>query len=289
MLQQTQVATALPYYERWMHRFPNVQSLAKATEDEILGHWQGLGYYSRARLIGRGAKIVSESGWPDSHDAWLKLPGVGAYTSAALSSILLKTPVGVVDGNVERVFARFNACDLVGPGLKKACQKWANSIVDHADPGDWNQAMMELGATVCRQRNPECEKCPIRKGCQGCESGNPAQFPAPVPKRATVELTILVLVLVKDSSFGFVRVPEGKWWRGMWQFPDRPGENARIRPLPTVQHRVTHHKLSFDSCLEITKNKALAERWVPFEELEKIALPSPQRKIAKHALTALGR
>ncbi len=285
MLQQTQVATALPYYERWMRRFPNVESLAQASDDEILEQWQGLGYYSRGRLLGRGARIVDETGWPDSHDAWLKLPGVGPYTSAALASILLNTPVGVVDGNVERVFARFNSSGLVGAAFRLACQKWANTIVDPISPGDWNQAMMELGATICRPRNPDCEDCPVRQGCRAHKFGTQAQFPVPAPKRETVELRVQVLVLVNDSSFGFVRVPEGKWWRGMWQFPTGIGS----RSLPPVHHRVTNHKLRFDSSLEITEDAGRAERWVPFDELEKIALPAPQRKIAEHALTALGQ
>src|SRR5947209_8301264 len=163
MLQQTRVAAVLGYYARFMERFPAVEDLARASEAEVLAAWSGLGYYRRARMMHRAAKVVvkDEGNLPDSAAGLRELPGIGAYTAAAIASIAFGEAVGVVDGNVERVFARVTGRVL----SRRECQKLADEWVARDRPGDWNQAVMELGATVCTPRVPRCMECPLVERC----------------------------------------------------------------------------------------------------------------------------
>ena len=187
MCQQTRVATVIPYFERWMHAFPTVQSLAAASEDAVFRLWQGLGYYSRANNLRRAAKVVTEvhgGQFPRSKAELQKLPGIGPYTAAAIASIVFGEHVGVVDGNVLRVLARYYGIDDDIRLAKNTRQFWAlaDAVVADVTPGDANQALMELGSLVCTPRNPSCASCPASPGCHAFRTDSQHDFPVKSPK-----------------------------------------------------------------------------------------------------------
>lgn len=225
MCQQTRVATVVPYYERWMRTFPTVESLAEASEDDVFRLWQGLGYYSRARNLRRAAIQVVGSepaAFPQTAEALQALPGIGQYTAAAVASIAFGESVGVVDGNVLRVFARFHAIhdDIRLP--KNTRQFWAlsNSAILPERPGDSNQALMELGALICTPKSPRCEECPVRSRCGAhlgeCVSSLPFKSKNPKPRD---EHRFAYRIVRDDGSLLVARNPAGSLLGGMWQFP----------------------------------------------------------------------
>ncbi len=293
MLQQTQVATALPYYERFLARFPSLESLASADEAEVLSLWQGLGYYRRCRNLLAGARFVLEHGMPSSFENWLKVPGVGQYTAAALASICTGQAVGVVDGNVERVFARFAICSGVGTALHRAAWQWAQEHVDPKHPGDWNQAVMELGARVCRPRTPLCASCPISAACQAYVDGNPERFPVRPPKRDSVELVRELWIPICSGRVGVRQIPAGEWSEGMWEFPwvnsdaDASADLAKlvgvgqVTAFGEVRHTITHHRLRIRVSLCQVKRRTRGLKWVEVSELASLPMPSSMRKAWK--------
>jgi len=222
MLQQTTVSAALPYYERFLARWPTPGDLAAARLDELLAEWAGLGYYSRARNLHAAAGLVAESGGLPQTSADLReLPGVGRYTAAAVASIAYGEPVAAIDGNVERVISRLLA--LSGPparaGTRRAIAQAAQELLDPDRPGDFNQALMELGATLCRPRSPRCAGCPVAKHCQARASGQPERYPRAKARPATIEVLraaavvrrgAAVLLRRRDRSpnAGFLELPE---------------------------------------------------------------------------------
>ncbi|MCL6545947.1 MAG: A/G-specific adenine glycosylase [Bryobacteraceae bacterium] len=211
MLQQTRVAAVIPYYERFLERFPDVRALASAEESEVLALWSGLGYYSRARNLLRAARMIHESErFPRSYEELRALPGVGVYTAAAIASIAFGEPRAVVDGNVRRVLSRLS-CGAEDPaGL-------AQRLLDRQRPGDFNQALMELGAEVCQPRSPRCDVCPVERYCQARKQGRQSEFPErrPRPPRQRLRLT---LALVSRRG-GILFVQEN----GFWNLPQLGG------------------------------------------------------------------
>ena len=184
MCQQTQIKTVIPYYERWMSTLPTFKDLANANVDDVMRLWSGLGYYSRGRKLLEAAKYVEQNGIPNTVDGWLKVPGVGEYTAGAVSSIAFRIPTGAVDGNVCRVFSRvfLISTDLTKKEGKGLIWKLANELVDLDKPGEFNQAVMEIGATICTPQNPNCESCPLAGECAAfaegkiIESGKPLHY-----------------------------------------------------------------------------------------------------------------
>jgi A/G-specific adenine glycosylase len=288
MLQQTQVATVIPYYKRWMERFPTALALAEANDQDVLALWQGLGYYRRCRTLLEGARVVAMQGFPVNSEGWQKIKGVGRYTAAAIASIALNEAVPLVDGNVERVFARLTACDSARPELTNKAWAWAEKVLCHTRPGDWNQALMELGATVCTPNNPSCKTCPVQPDCLAHKNGLVSKLPLASQKPRTVKLQHAVWIPIHKGLFGVRQVSEGEWWAGMWEFPrsdlakqsqhDSIKEMGDIEFLGTVRHAVTHHrielKVSMVKCLEPTKDL----KWMALEALAELPMPSPQRK-----------
>ncbi len=181
MLQQTQVKTVLPYLDRWLRVFPDFAALAAASEDEVVKNWEGLGYYTRARNLHKLAKALSAlPSPPRTREAWLELPGIGPYTSAAITSISFGAPAAVVDGNVVRILTRLTADATPfrdSASASKALAPLADALLNHAKPGDHNQAMMELGATVCHRQNPLCTVCPVLSFCAAGRKGDPEAYP----------------------------------------------------------------------------------------------------------------
>lgn len=223
MLQQTRVESAIPYYQRWMERFPSVERLAAAPEEAVLGAWAGLGYYSRARNLHRAARVVRERHGgivPSDPEALRALPGVGEYTVGAVASIAFGLPLPAVDGNVRRVLARLADAPDPSPA---ALRRWAGGLVDPERPGDFNQALMELGATLCTPRSPACGECPVAAPCRARAAGTQGERPVPRRKGPVAERAWGVAVLVAGAG-GAARVllrrrpPEGLLG-GMWEFP----------------------------------------------------------------------
>ena len=227
MLQQTRVAAVVPYYERFLEAFPNVQALARAKTDRVLSLWAGLGYYSRARNLQRAAKeIVSRHAgdFPREYQEALALPGIGRYTAAAVLSIAYDKPHAVLDGNVARVLARIGALhgDLRAPAKWRKLEATAQDLLARNASGDWNQAMMELGATVCTPKSPRCGECPAEKWCRARKLGIAEKLPSPRKKRATVDVTLAAAVLLDPQGRTLlVRQLEGDGalFSRMWQFP----------------------------------------------------------------------
>ena len=295
MLQQTTVAAVLPYYERWMLRFPNVGALAEATEEEVLSLWQGLGYYRRCRNMLKAAKIVSRTGWPEDLAGWTSLPGVGEYTAGAVCSIAFQQRVTAVDGNVERVYAR--VCGDAALNLKKAAKGWAARLVQHERPGDVNQALMDLGAAVCRPADPRCEACPISSLCTAYQEGRQSSLPTTKRSRKQVELRHVVWVPCRNGMFGVQKIDAGEWWEGMYEFPR--SDAARTADLQKLcgagsksqlcsfKHTVTHHRISIDAMLLNADDASGELMWVDADRLAELPMPAPQRKIADCALRSL--
>lgn len=304
MLQQTQVKTALPYYRRFLRRFPTLRRLAAADEGAVLKCWEGLGYYARARNLHRAAARVTAAGGrvPDRWDAFRALPGVGDYIAAAVLSIAFGRPHAVVDGNVKRVLARLLALDA--PAAARLFQSHADRLLDRSRPGDFNQALMELGALVCTPRAPACDRCPIEALCRARLDGTVDHFPRRAPARRIPEVEATVGVIVRNGRVLVTRRLPGGLLGGLWEFPGgkiEPGEapaaacgreiaeevGLRVEvgeALAEVRHAYSHFRVRLHVFLcrhrggRVRLNGPAAFRWVRLEELDGLALPKANHK-----------
>ena len=234
MLQQTRVAAAIPYYKKFLQRFPNVHALTNAEQEEVLRMWSGLGYYSRARNLQKAAQqIMTNHGgqFPARLEDALALPGIGNYTAAAILSIAYGKQLAVLDGNVARVLARHGAIhgDIREPQRWVQLQETANGLLDPKSPGDWNQAMMELGATLCTPKSPQCLLCPIAQFCEGRKLGFAESLPEKKTKRATVQIILAAAVLVNGKGETVLLPP-----------PQNAREKAPAHHIPTLVSRMWH-------------------------------------------------
>lgn len=251
MLQQTRVDTVMPYFERFMARFPTPLALAEAPEDQVLAAWSGLGYYRRARMLHAGARVVADrSEMPRTREGLLELPGVGRYTAGAIASIAFDEPVGLVDGNVARVLSRIFVLeeDMRRAGMKRA-EQLAEELVPARAPGDWNQALMELGATICTPRSPSCDRCPVAASCRARAEGRVSELPVLGEKVKPKPQQVQSLVArTKDGRVLLARRRSAGLFGGLWEPPSLDGdETARADLLArfplvstTVAGRVTH-------------------------------------------------
>ena len=307
MLQQTQVRTVVPYYERFLLRFPSVAHLAAADEQAVLKCWEGLGYYARARNLHRAARRVAELGrLPDRWDEFRALPGVGDYIAAAVLSIAFDRPHAVVDGNVKRVLARLFAIDtpVNAPAARGAFQAHADRMLDRRRPGDFNQAAMELGALVCTPRTPACAQCPLAALCRACRDGAVERFPRRSVRRPVPEVEAAVGVIRRNGRLLVTRRPADGLLGGLWEFPGgkiRPGEDpadACVREiaeevglqvtvteaLARVRHAYTHFRVRLHVFVcrvragRVRLKGPVAFRWVRLAELEQLALPRANHK-----------
>ncbi len=223
MLQQTRVEVVLPYYKRFLEKFATAQALAQADLEEVLALWSGLGYYRRARQLHAAARRVAElGGFPRTVEGLRELPGIGPYTAAAVASIAFGVPEPVLDGNVERVLSRWLALDAdsKGSAARKALLAAASSLLDPERPGDSNQALMELGATLCTPRRPKCLLCPLSTGCRAAAGGNPERYPPPRVKREPERHRLLVAVVEDDRGVLLFRRPDdSELLAGTWELP----------------------------------------------------------------------
>lgn len=257
MLQQTRVATVVPYFERFLARFPTPAALAEASEDEVLAAWSGLGYYRRARMLHAGARhVAARASIPADRDGLLELPGVGRYTAGAIASIAYGQAVGLVDGNVARVLARVFAIDEdIARGGRRRAEELADELVPEADPGAFNQALMELGATVCTPRAPSCERCPVSTACRARAEGRVASLPVVAKKKAPKEERLQALVATDGGRVLLARRRSTGLFGGLWE-PPMASRGARASadlragvpvrgalPSGSVTHVLTHRRL----------------------------------------------
>jgi A/G-specific adenine glycosylase len=325
MLQQTRVAAVIPYYERFLERFPDIRSLAQEPQEEVLRLWSGLGYYSRARNLQNAAQQIvalHRGKFPRDEDSVLALPGIGRYTAAAILSIAFGAERAVIDGNVARVLARLGAIrgDLREAQRWQALQATAEKLLNPDAPGDWNQAMMELGATVCTPRAPQCLLCPVAKFCRARKLGNPEAFPEKRKKRDVVQIVLVAAVLSTPRGETLLlpppQKPEGKpaaddvatLVSRMWHFPTvaikenplaelrsylsqlLPGQGGALHfePFAKVRHAVTYRDvtlLAFRIALKKIPRVGGA-KLIPLEAFSGLPVSNLTRKIARAALSA---
>ena len=266
MLQQTRVAAVIPYFERFMARFPDVGSLAAAGLDEVLALWSGLGYYARGRNLHAAARVVAQDHGgrlPDTFEGLVALPGIGRSTAGAILALALGRRYPILDGNAKRVLARYHA--VAGWPGDPAVEKRLWAFAEHHTPerrvGDYTQAVMDLGATLCTRAKPACLLCPVAAGCRAHAAGDPAGFPAPRPRRAwPTRETLLVVMRDPRGRVLVERRPPAGVWGGLWCFPEacagldprdaavscarrRRLKPGRVRPLAPVEHGFTHFRL----------------------------------------------
>lgn len=309
MLQQTQVATVVPYFERFVQEFAGFRELAEADEQRVLRLWQGLGYYSRARNLQRAAKVVMDEHagrLPASVEALRRLPGVGRYTAGAVASIAFDCKAPIVDGNVARVVCRLDRIET-DPREKATVERlWrrAEELLPGTRCGDFNSALMELGATVCTPRSPKCLLCPVSAHCEAFSAGVQERIPPPRTAKPT-PLVLRDVVCVRHGDCWLIeqRPAKGRW-AGMWQFVTVPTVNGspviegvalsgRAEQIGEVEHALTHRRYRFRVFRAAVKRgskigETNARKWVTLDELSHFPLPRPHVKIAAMLQTGAG-
>jgi A/G-specific adenine glycosylase len=317
MAQQTQIKTMLPYFDRWLKRFPDFQALADAPSEAVLKHWEGLGYYSRARNLHKLAQqYVALDPKPTTAKEWQALPGIGPYTSAAISSIAQNFPAAVVDGNVVRILARLtnDARSFKNNGeAVKAFTPSADAVLNTTTPGDHNQAMMELGATVCQKANPLCTVCPVVQFCAAAAAGSQEGIPN-IQRKATVHVAIDRLWIVQDDKLLLHRIPtDAKQLAGQYELPatthfatkpklgkalatkTRGITNKRIKEtiyplkspssaLPSPSSALPSQVSALHSQVSALHSQVSALHWIALDQLDSITLSGPHRRWTKELL-----
>ena len=263
MLQQTQVNTVIPYYERFLKRFPDIQSLARARLDAVLHHWTGLGYYARARNLKKAAEVImQEHGgrFPRTLNDVAALPGIGRSTAGAILAFAQGQRHPILDGNVKRVLTRLHAIDTPTQQRETEQQLWAlaERYTPRARVADYTQAIMDLGATVCRPRNPECSRCPLASDCAACREGRPERYPVRTGRKTLpVRKTVMLMIREGRDHILLAQRPPTGVWGGLWSFPECPtADNAASRcreqfgitiragkPWPELRHSFSHYQL----------------------------------------------
>ena len=283
MLQQTTVAAVTPRFERFVARWPTVEALAAGADQDILGEWAGLGYYARARnLIACAREVARRGAFPRTAAELRKLPGIGDYTSAAIAAIAFGEPAAAVDTNVQRVVARLHG--LEEPS-KAAITARAKAMLPNDRPGDFTQALMDLGATICRPRQPLCSRCPLQSNCVAFHSGAPERFPAPRKRRERPHRFGVAWWTEKDGSLWLVRRPAKGMLGGMAALPGTEWTSARIpgvNAIGAVRHVFTHFSLDLNV---VVRAEPQGEGWWhPLDRLAEAGLPTLYRRAAELAL-----
>jgi A/G-specific adenine glycosylase len=309
MLQQTQVTTVIPYFKRFVEKYPDVLTLARADVQDVLKGWEKLGYYARARNLHAAAGRLAETNqgaFPRDHAEFRKLPGVGEYIGAAVFSIAFGEPRAVVDGNVKRVLSRLFliAAPVNTSQAKREFDKRAEALLDTGRPGDFNQAMMELGATICRPRRPLCERCPVSPHCRAHTTDRQPEFPVRAAKKTVPKYHIAVGVIQKDGRILITQRKESGLLGGLWEFPggkvgnDETPEDACKREieeevnlevevtdyLTHVDHAYSHFRIGVDvySCEykagDVKLHGPIDYRWILVDEIDDYPLPGANHK-----------
>ena len=316
MLQQTQLSVVLPYWQRWMATFPTVDALATSSLEQVRLQWQGLGYYSRARRLQEAAQLLVEWPWPKDLDGWMALPGIGRTTAGGILSSAFNAPTPILDGNVKRVLARLHTHEQPPSRDQHLFWRWSEALLDPLRSRDFNQALMDLGATVCTPRRPGCDHCPWGGSCAAYASGDPSGWPV-VEERKPLPFQVIGIGVVINAAGDVLidqRLEEGLLG-GMWEFPggkQEPGEPIEAciarelmeelgievsvgDPLITVDHAYSHKKLQFvvHLCRWISgEPQPLASqqvRWVRPEQLKDYPFPAANTRIIEALLGRLNQ
>ncbi|MCH7994766.1 MAG: A/G-specific adenine glycosylase [Planctomycetes bacterium] len=321
MLQQTRVETVVAYYDRFMKRFPNIEALAGARHDTVLKHWEGMGYYRRIHHLHEAARLLHKTHRkiPATAAELRKLPGIGDYTAAAIASIAYGEPVAAVDGNVARVVARLRGitADILTPIGRRCVQTAATQLLSKGRAGDFNQAWMDLGSSICTPKSPNCDACPLVSHCSAVATGRVGFLPVRRRKKPPRSVEFVVGVFVRDGRLLLRRRPRGGLWSGLWEFPTievkstghstaRRHENM-LRDLATrydvefveaptaakvVRYQLTHMKLTFHAYVTpCIHNRHIGEngetvRWVSHRGLARLSISTAHRKVLSAALAA---
>jgi A/G-specific adenine glycosylase len=290
MLQQTQVAAVVPYYARFLERFPDVGALAAATEDEVLRLWSGLGYYARGRNLLRAAQAVAaRGGFPDTVEGLGELPGVGPSTAAAIAAFAFGRRAAILDGNVKRVLAR-----RFGVEGEKAQWALAQDLLPAKHIETYTQALMDLGATVCTRANPACQRCPVAADCVALREDRVAELPAPRKRKPLPLRHANWIVLTHRGAVHLERRPGSGIWGGLWCFPEGPARGLKrycretfaadigaSRKLPLIEHGFTHFRLNvqpFDCPVRRFLPRP-AGIWMDLEDAVRAAVPAPVKML----------
>lgn len=294
MLQQTQVATVIPYFNRWMQAFPTVQALAAAPEDEVMRLWQGLGYYARARNLLKAARYIAETGaFPATLEALLKVPGVGRYTAGAIMSFAYQQYGPIVDGNVRRLYCRLFALNGVPntPLLEK--QLWAKAELltplhqqAHPDCRSFAQGLLDLGATICKPRQPLCEQCPLAQHCQALAQNRIAEFPNAKPKKTVPVKEGHFLLIRQQQQVLLVKRPGIGIWPALWCLPQPEQAPLGAELAGQFNHQFTHYKLEAKVWLAGVELQNAEQAWVDADNLADFGLPAPVRLYLQSVLGA---
>lgn len=311
MLQQTQVTTVIPYYERFMATFPTLMALANADLDTVLSHWSGLGYYARARNLHKTAGILQttqQGEFPDTVEACIKLPGIGRSTAGAILSFAKGKSTAILDGNVKRVLTRHEAI----PGWPEQASilkdLWclAEKNTPQHNTGLYNQAIMDLGATICTRQAPQCTRCPLQSTCQALKTGEPTDFPHRKPKaQRRKKEAILLVIRTPENAILLIQRPPTGIWGGLFCFPESIETKhiestveqhlnhpviKKISPLPPLQHAFTHFELTLTPYLIQLENAPTTKKtqhraiWCKIDELTAVGIPAPVQKIINRDL-----
>lgn len=309
MLQQTRVETVRVYYERFLRRFPTIGRLASADHEDVLKHWEGLGYYRRILHLHRAAQMVYDNGGviPDHAEALRALPGVGEYTAAAIASIAFNRPEAAVDGNVARVLSRLFGVseDVHSPAGKSRIRDLARSLLSRQRPGDFNQAWMDLGSMVCTPKAPRCDVCPIRAHCLAAKNGDTEYFPVREAARnqKPKAVSLVAAIFVREGKMLVRRRERGGLWSGLWEFPTvelpigaQPVRHVRrlahemgviiserTKKVSEVRHQLTHRSLRFhvyaSSAEPVDSMAAANSRWVSVRSFRRLPVSTAHRRI----------
>ncbi len=308
MLQQTQVATVIPYYKKFLKSFPTVRHLARADLSKVLKVWEGLGYYSRARNLHRASRIVSNhfnGKIPDNPTNLRTLPGVGRYTAGAILSIAFNKEAPVLDGNVKRVLSRLFAIANPSTSGKTGPHLWflSESLIPKGEAGSFNQGLMDLGATTCTPKEPRCPQCPLRDLCKGKASGDPERFPTKALKKKIPHIEAVCAVIQRNGKVLLRRRPSEGLLGGLWEFPNwkieekqrsRPrlrlrssikkeiGLNVEVKePVGTFQQTYSHFKLTLHTYYCQSRDEKEQGKWVPVSKLRLFPMSRIHRRIAQ--------
>jgi A/G-specific adenine glycosylase len=300
MLQQTQVATVIPYYQRFMQRFPDIETLARAELDEVLHYWAGLGYYARARNLHKSAQIIQQyyqGHFPETFDQVMALPGIGRSTAGAILSLACNQAHAILDGNVKRVLSRFNGVYGWPGDTKIAKELWhiSERYTPETKTANYNQAMMDLGAMLCTRSRPNCNRCPLLSGCYAFQNNAVSELPTKKPKKAlSVKQAFFLLLCNSDKQILLTQRPPTGIWGGLWCLPEfqdfssleywchhQVNDFSIIDQHSPKRHTFSHYHLDFSTIIVQTKNpvnfvmEANQTVWYKQDEINTLGLPAP--------------
>ncbi len=303
MLQQTQVATVIPYYQKFLKTFPTIRSLARADLSRVLKAWEGLGYYSRARNLHRASRIILNhfnGKIPENLKDLLRLPGIGRYTAGAILSIAYNKETPVLDGNVKRVLSRLFAVSGDSKKTEEFLWPLSESLIPKGSPGAFNQALMDLGSMICTPKHPNCPGCPLKNLCQGYLSGKPESYPLRSIKKEVPHIEAIAAVIQKDEKVLLRQRPPKGLLGGLWEFPNWPldGQKESVnylrlkvrsdlglkvkwkRPIGTFNQTYSHFKLTLHVFMGEVLNRGVKGKWASSKNLDQFPMSRIHRRIA---------